>query len=246
MNARCSETVAAAIVHNCLKVPVRRTDCPTAPPSTADFEIVLPAATVPLEVTRATDGVRISFWKALDSPWSLRVSRAWHVSVSEGCDVRNLRQVLVHELPVMEALGIDEFDVADSGWTGDEPAPAWSRLAKAGVRRARSFAANPGIVTIGASGAFTTAPEVINEMVEEELLRKSDNRKKVGPQGHLFIWVDSSCPPRIRMAMDTGWPPKPSPAIPAGPTVWVAREKTPGGHRPDRLWQFYGSWRRLL
>lgn len=69
---------------------MRRRDLPGAPTGTLD-EITLPSGTVPLEVTRATDGGSLAFWLAVNGPWHIGSERLWILTTTERVDFRRLR-----------------------------------------------------------------------------------------------------------------------------------------------------------
>src|SRR5215472_8551978 len=97
-----SERSAARIVADIVGVPVVRRDEKGSPPGTQDFDIMFGGpVTVPLEVTRSTDGPHRRFWNQVDNiDWHLEsLSASWWVSVGYSYPpAKALRAALVQVL----------------------------------------------------------------------------------------------------------------------------------------------------
>jgi len=157
-----------------------------------------------------------------------------------GTNVADLWRELEEVLPVLEQMGIDTIDTAMPGAGGFIPDPEspWASLAQVNVRRARRVSEDSGTVYVGSTGTYVTSPEAINDLALS-MVTKQDNSAKVGPDGHLFVWVDRTVH-HFWEAMQVDDPPDVSASLSIGPTIWVARRKATAESdtlEADRLWR---------
>jgi hypothetical protein len=235
-NVPTSEDRAAEIVGQILDCPIERRDHIGAPDGTPDFEILAPIGPCPLEVTRSIDGEHIAMWRAIGGNEIAfpELKRYWHISIADRSSIKPLVKALREPLHAMERARIDSFEMDEPDEFGNTPDPSalWAPLAVVGVRRGRSFDVEPrGTVTIGSNSTIATAAEVLNGVAVTEI---ANNRSKLGRNGHLFIWVESSSS-HAWLGMDLG-PPEQPPAAFTSFTVWVARWD-PRADEPDRFWR---------
>jgi len=248
--SRAAEAAAAEIVRAVLGVPVEQRDVEGAPPATPDFAILKPDGELPLEVTRSTDGPHRRFWDQIsNTDWNLpTIASSWWVSVGYSYPLaKDLRRSLSQVLPRLEEAEVAHFEMSwedERGNSPDHTAP-WAPMAEVGVIRGRVVDANTKspYVFIGNAGGFATSPEAVNVLIATEA---ANNAKKLGEQGHLFIWVDS-LDHHAWVGMDLDHPPVVGPAdVPPGATFWVAR-KGADAWTSDRLWLLRPgeSWRSV-
>jgi hypothetical protein len=252
------EDVAAAVVAEIEKGRWKKLDVHGAAPATHDYDVVAAdGRRIALEVTSAANNVEISMWNAISArDWecpSLRHS--WQLSVvqpgSKALSVRQLHGQVERLLGVLEGGDVREIE-AD---TPNESLPqdikaAIAELRSLGVRRARCW---PDLVThsgvptvlVGASGAFSTAPQEVNDAVEREAKANTDKLAKAeADERHLFVWVHpTSGGPELMLY--TGQTAEVPPQLPDVIDVaWVARFPDTAEGPVSTLWrvQRHGSW----
>lgn len=246
---RAEEERAAAIVSRVLDAPAERTDGGGGAVQVADFAISTVAGPMPLEVTTAAVASELSTAKSRQKlSWVTEgPAHDWYLSHTSGLKVRTLHDQRRDLLLALEAAGIESIDTR---YDNDmSHAAIRARLAALGIRRATviSVASPKGAeIYFGSSTVGTSAPSDVSVAVELEAW-KDDNRAKLRPEGHLFVWIDSSLSD-ASAAMSFGVLPSGLDAPPELLAAWVA----PGPYRdldylasPVWQWTVESGWTDL-